>query len=161
MFTFARRAAALIVLPIAAAGAALAIGAAPATAATPAALQAQVVSLTNSYRAKAGCGAVRPNTLLIRTAYRHSWDMAQHGYFSHTSPGGSTFAARARYSGYNHAIGENIAWGYTSASTLVGAWMRSPGHRANILNCRARSVGVAVSYTRGGTPYWTQVFGGV
>jgi uncharacterized protein YkwD len=37
--------------------------------------------------------------------------------------------------------------------------MKSPGHRANILNCKAKAVGVAVAYSAKRVPYWTQVFG--
>jgi len=41
----------------------------------------------------------------------------------------------------------------------MDAWMASPGHRANILNCAMRSVGAGVTYSSDGTPYYTQVFG--
>jgi uncharacterized protein YkwD len=44
---------------------------------------------------------------------------------------------------------------------MFKAWMNSPGHRANILNCSARSIGVGVVYAKNGTPYYTQVFGRV
>lgn len=37
---------------------------------------------------------------------------------------------------------ENIARARTSAKNLVGLWMRSPGHRANILDRRLTQVGV-------------------
>jgi uncharacterized protein YkwD len=38
--------------------------------------------------------------------------------------------------------------------------MASPGHRANILNCTYRDIGVG--YATGGSygTYWTQTFGG-
>ncbi|MBW6437051.1 CAP domain-containing protein, partial [Actinoplanes hulinensis] len=38
-------------------------------------------------------------------------------------------------------------------------WMNSPGHRANILNCKSKTVGVGVAYAANGTPYYTQDFG--
>ena len=47
-----------------------------------------------------------------------------------------------------YAIGENIGWGTLSLSTpgaMVGAWMASPDHRANILDPRFRDTGVGVS----------------
>nr|WP_308129050.1 CAP domain-containing protein [Actinoplanes polyasparticus] len=37
--------------------------------------------------------------------------------------------------------------------------MASPGHRANILNCKAIAVGVGVAYASNGLPYFTQNFG--
>jgi uncharacterized protein YkwD len=37
--------------------------------------------------------------------------------------------------------------------------MRSPGHRANILNCRSKTVGVGAVFSQSGAPYYTQDFG--
>jgi uncharacterized protein YkwD len=85
--------------------------------------------------------------------------MATTGEFSHIGRDGSTFAARARAAGYANPAGENIAWGYASATEVMAAWMASPGHRRNILNCAVQSIGTGVSYAADGTPYFTQVFG--
>ncbi|MBO3740117.1 CAP domain-containing protein, partial [Actinoplanes flavus] len=54
---------------------------------------------------------------------------------------------------------ENIAYGYRTATDVVTGWMNSPGHRANILNCKSKTVGVGVAYATDGTPYYTQDFG--
>jgi uncharacterized protein YkwD len=64
---------------------------------------------------------------------------------------------RAGYDG--RMMGENIAAGQTSAAAVMDAWMNSPGHRANILNCGYREIGVGLY--RGGSMrfYWTQNFG--
>ncbi|GAA3341091.1 hypothetical protein GCM10020358_31130 [Amorphoplanes nipponensis] len=120
---------------------------------------ADVVRLTNAERTAHGCAAVTVNTGLSTAAAGHSAWMARTGTFSHTGSGGTTFAARVRAAGYTRPAGENIAWGYRSATELVAAWMRSPGHRANILNCASRTVGVGVAATADGTPYYTQDFG--
>jgi len=121
----------------------------------------QVVALVNVERSRAGCGPVSANAALRRAAQGHSDDMASRDYFSHTSPDGVTFAERIRAAGYDGgAIAENIAAGQTSAKEVMGAWMASPGHRANILDCAYRDLGVG--YATGGTygTYWTQTFGG-
>ena len=121
----------------------------------------QVVALVNVERSRAGCGPVSVNAALRRAAQGHSDDMASRDYFSHTSPDGVTFAERIRAAGYDGgAIAENIAAGQTSAKEVMGAWMASPGHRANILDCAYRDLGVG--YATGGTygTYWTQTFGG-
>lgn len=122
-------------------------------------LEAQLVVLTNQQRAKVGCRAVPVNSRLTLAARRHSRDMAVRGFFSHTGTGGSTFVVRTRRAGYNHGLSENIGWGYRTASQMMVAWMKSPGHKRNILNCAARSVGLGVAYKSNGTPYYTQVFG--
>ena len=44
---------------------------------------------------------------------------------------------------------ENLAMGNVGADAVVAAWMRSPGHRANILNSRLNRIGVAAVYAGG------------
>lgn len=134
-------------------------GAAPAPVAAGG--SSEVVALVNQERAKAGCGPVSSNGALDAAAQGHSADMATNDYFSHTSLDGRSFADRIRGAGYSGGtIGENIAAGQGSASSVMASWMGSSGHRANILNCSFRHIGVGVA--RGGSygTYWTQTFGG-
>jgi uncharacterized protein YkwD len=66
---------------------------------------------------------------------------------SHTSPTGATFADRISGTGYAWSrAAENIAVGFASPAEVVHAWMNSPGHRANILNCELREVAVGVAH---------------
>ena len=131
-------------------------------AAVPAAtLMSQVVTRTNQMRDRAGCVKLAVNQDLISSSVNQSYYMAATGNFSHIGGGGSTFVARARAAGYAQPAGENIAWGYDTADEVMAAWMASPGHRANILNCRAKSIGTGVVYTRAGLAYFTEVFGWV
>ncbi|MEU2261383.1 sigma-70 family RNA polymerase sigma factor [Streptomyces sp. NPDC019645] len=120
---------------------------------------AQVVALVNAERSKAGCGPVRSNDKLETAARRHSEDMAARGYFDHTSPDGSDPGDRITAAGYRWSTyGENIARGQQSPSSVMDSWMNSPGHRANILNCSFKELGVGIHDGSGG-PWWTQAFG--
>lgn len=120
----------------------------------------EVIRLTNVERAKKGCGKVKLNTKL-RTAMRgHTQDMANRNYFSHDSQDGRSPWDRAKSAGYQTPIGENIAKGQRDAAEVMRGWMDSPGHKANILNCDAKAIGVGLSYD-GGTPIWGQLFGSV
>ena len=56
-------------------------------------------------------------------------------------------------------VGENVAFGFTKAGTLLKAWMDSPGHRANILDARYRQLGVGARKSDEGVWYVAQVFG--
>ncbi|WP_344883656.1 CAP domain-containing protein [Allokutzneria multivorans] len=112
--------------------------------------------MVNQARAEAGCSALRIDERLANAAQRHSSDMAERNYFSHTSPDGASFDDRARAAGYPRPGGENIAKGQRSAEQVMESWMQSSGHRANILNCRFTALGVGLD-TRGWV--WTQVFG--
>lgn len=123
--------------------------------------QQQVIQLVNAQRAKAGCRALKVDLRLVRAAQAHSIDMARRRYFSHTTPDGITFAQRIRAQGYTGSrIGENIAAGYPTAAAVMTAWMKSPGHRANILNCRYTVIGVGSAIGGPYGYYWTQDFGG-
>src|SRR5690349_1239950 len=122
-------------------------------------LQSDITRLTNAQRTTHGCAAVTVNVQLTAAAVGHSAWMARTGTFSHTGAAGSTFVARSRAAGFARPAGENIAWGYRSAAEVVNAWMKSPGHRANILSCASKTVGVGAVLNASGAPYYTQVFG--
>ncbi|MDN5859106.1 MAG: CAP domain-containing protein [Pseudonocardia sp.] len=119
-------------------------------------VEAQVVILTNQARADAGCAALRVDPRIASAAQAHSDDMAKRNYFEHDSLDGRTFADRLRAAGYPRPGAENIAFGQRSASEVMAAWLDSPGHRRNILDCDLVAIGVG--YNPDGT-YWTQDFG--
>ncbi|MFF9482284.1 CAP domain-containing protein [Streptomyces sp. NPDC014733] len=120
--------------------------------------EAQVLSLVNDERAKAGCAPVKADTQLASLARAFSGDMAARGFFDHTDPDGKGPWDRARAAGISDLGGENIARGQADAAAVMESWMNSPGHRANILNCEYRTLGVGVHRGPGG-PWWTQDFG--
>jgi len=122
-------------------------------------LEADVVDLTNQARQKHGCGAVTADPRLAKASRDHSRDMVEQGYFDHVTPDGVDPWARAHRAGYADPASENIAMGQRSPSDVVDAWLASPGHRANILDCAVTDVGVGLAYDENGTPYWTQMFG--
>ncbi|MGW7553525.1 sigma-70 family RNA polymerase sigma factor [Streptomyces rimosus] len=119
----------------------------------------QVTALVNTERAKQGCAPVRGNSQLDTAAGRHSQDMDARNYFDHTSPDGTDPGDRIKAAGYQWSTyGENIARGQRSAAEVMNSWMNSPGHRANILNCAFKEIGIGTHEGSGG-PTWTQVFG--
>ncbi|GGO93823.1 CAP domain-containing protein [Wenjunlia tyrosinilytica] len=122
------------------------------------AAEAAVVSLVNIERAKAGCKPLKPSGGLADLAGAFSLDMALRGFFDHTDPDGLTPWDRASAAGITTLGGENIARGQADAEAVMAAWMGSPGHRANILNCDYKTIGVGVQNGLGG-PWWTQEFG--
>ena len=124
----------------------------------------EILKLVNEVRAKGTtCGTtyyapVDPltwNQKLEYAAIKHSQDMQENNYFSHTSINGDTFSDRIEQEGYSYAsIGENIANGYSSAESVMNGWLNSQGHCANIMNANFTEMGVG----RVGN-YWTQDFG--
>ena len=121
-------------------------------------VEAQVIALVNQERAQAGCHPVTASSSLAGLAQAFSEDMAARGFFDHTDPSGNDPWDRAKARGITNLGGENIARGQATAQAVMDAWMHSPGHRANILNCDFRTLGVGVHFGTGG-PWWTQDFG--
>jgi uncharacterized protein YkwD len=119
----------------------------------------QVLDLVNQQRASNGCGALRDDSKLTLAAREHSADMANQGYFDHNSPNGATPWDRIKAAGYADPSAENIAAGQATPADVMNAWMNSEGHRANILNCSSKAIGIG--FWRGGSygTYWTQDFG--
>ncbi|MFJ6083279.1 CAP domain-containing protein [Streptomyces sp. NPDC092369] len=130
----------------------------PITVTAEAAAEAQVLQLVNDERAKAGCSPVAANSALSDLATAFSDAMAAQGFFDHTDPSGATPWDRAAALGITGLGGENIARGQADAAAVMEAWMNSPGHKANILNCDFKTLGVGVHFGEGG-PWWTQDFG--
>lgn len=114
--------------------------------------------LLNAERADAGRKPLKRNLKLQNAAQRHNDEMIGTGCFDHECPGELDLGDRLDEIGYligglsRWAFGENIAWGWGGEGTprsVMGAWMKSPGHRANILNPEFREVGIGF---RSGTP---------
>ncbi|NYS18340.1 CAP domain-containing protein [Streptomyces sp. SJ1-7] len=112
----------------------------------------------NQERAKVGCSPLTTSTALTSLAQNFSEDMAARGFFDHTDPDGDTPWDRAAQAGVQGLAAENIARGQADARAVMDGWMNSDGHRANILNCDYKTIGIGIHEGSGG-PWWVQNFG--
>lgn len=118
--------------------------------------EAEVVRLVNEARAENGLRPLTASAEISRVARAKSQDMADNGYFSHTSPTyGTPFQMLTAFGISYKTAGENIAYGQRTPQEVVTGWLNSPGHRANILNASYTQIGVG--YVAAGN-YWTQLF---
>jgi uncharacterized protein YkwD len=120
------------------------------------ALESEVLADVNRVRAQHGLGPVRVSSRLAAAAAQHSRDMARRGYFSHDSADGSAFWKRLeRYYGSTSyrfwSVGENLLWSSpdVDAAGAIDMWMKSPPHRANLLNGRWREIGISAVHVAG------------
>ncbi len=119
----------------------------------------QVVDLTNKERKKNGLGNLKADSELANVAQIKSEDMVQKDYFSHTSPTyGSPFEMMENFGVDYSTAAENIAMGQRTPNEVVSAWMKSPGHRKNILNKKVTHIGVGIANDNSQGIYWTQMF---
>ena len=117
---------------------------------------ARVLALFNQERASKGAPAVALQAMLVRAAEKHAAEMASRGVLSHTGADGSSPGDRITREGYrSQTWGEIIAAGQPTPETVVGAWVRSPGHHAIMTDPRYQDVGIAVARgTAGYRIYW-------
>ncbi|HWC42002.1 MAG TPA: CAP domain-containing protein [Actinomycetota bacterium] len=112
----------------------------------------------NAERRARGLAALKWDPDLARVAGDWSEQMARTGNFAHRDLGAAgSLPGMSKFS----ALGENIAWveGYPSmGNQLHVGWMKSEGHRANMLQRGFDSVGIGVVCS-GGRAWATQNFG--
>ncbi|WP_405548461.1 CAP domain-containing protein [Streptomyces globisporus] len=130
----------------------------PSPSPTDASARSEVLALVNQERAKVGCSPLSTSAPLTSLAQNFSEDMADRGFFDHTDPDGDTPWDRAAEAGVQGLAAENIARGQADAQAVMEGWMNSEGHRANILNCDYKTIGIGVHEGSGG-PWWVQNFG--
>lgn len=115
----------------------------------------ETLRLVNAHRADGGLAALTADTVLARVALLHAEDMAARERLGHDGSDGSDPAERVGRAGYAWIwVGENVAAGQETPEEVVSGWMRSPGHRSNILSEHAVSAGVAMARSAGGYGTW-------
>ncbi len=126
------------------------------------ALEREIEEAVNHERAERGLKPLRPNDALADVAREHSRDMAARGYFSHASPEGYEARERALVAGITFVtVAENLLRSLGAedpAQDAVRQWMRSRGHRKNILDPEHTETGVGIEIDDDGRLYFTQLF---
>ena len=106
--------------------------------------ETQLFTALNHERAAQGLPALQWDSALAFAARHHADRMAQLNQLSHQLPSEPDLVTRASEAGALYSsIAENVAVG-PDPSSIHSMWMRSPGHRANILNPELTAVGIAV-----------------
>ncbi|MDR0912909.1 MAG: CAP domain-containing protein [Methanobrevibacter sp.] len=134
-----------------------------------------VLELVNQERTKNGLNKLVMDKELLDAAMKRSNELTQ--LFNHTRPDGSDWTSIFDGTkGAKNNKGENIAVSFSTPSEVFNSWMKSPGHRANILDPDYNIIGIGYVYNDtaksynpnaiGGSKvyeqydhYWTQLFG--
>ena len=132
-----------------------------ATTGPPAAdVERALIEAVNAARRERGLPALTPDPTLSEIARRHSCDMAERGFFEHTAPDSASMAERLKQGGKRYlAAAENLARieGRDPVARTVSGWLKSPGHRENMLSPRFTATGVGAC-RKGRAVYLTQLF---
>lgn len=127
------------------------------------AVRGGVLAAANRERERAGRTPLATDPRLAAAAQRHAEDMLGRSYFDHRSPDGGTIEDRVAAAGYPPArmLGENLAKGLFTPEEVVERWMKSSGHRRNLLRAEYAETGIGVALAEEGddlTVVWVQVF---
>ncbi len=110
-----------------------------------AALKDSVFWEINHERLEMGVGPLQENEYLSEAATNKLADMFSRNYWDHVSPEGVKAWYFIDNTGYTYDIaGENLARGFITADSMTEAWMKSPTHKANILNPTYKDTGIAI-----------------
>ena len=110
------------------------------------AVRAEMLARVNAARRSAGLPPLKRSPDLDRAAQEHARDLLARGYYEHLSPEGSTPLSRASAAGYTaDLIAENLHQLTAPVEAVLDDWLRSPGHRRNLLDPGARDLGVGLA----------------
>jgi len=113
----------------------------------------EFIRFVNAKRRDTGCPELIWDRRVAKVALNHSEDMASRNFFDHTNPDGNNPFERLKESRVNSsAAAENIALGPKTGLEAFDTWMRSSGHRKNMLDSRFTRHGVGRIRDR-----WTHV----
>ena len=125
----------------------------PASALTSTTYESDVVRWTNIKRDSADRVEVRPQSCVDRYAEKQAAWLASHRVLKHQSMKAILDACNLT------SVSENIAYGFSTGRNVVSAWMRSTGHRQNLLSSKMRWIGVGAVQDKNGVWWVSQVFG--
>lgn len=106
----------------------------------------RIIELTNKARSEAGLPVLMHSAILDKAAALKAQDMLNNNYFAHNSPDGIKPWEWFKQAGYNYTYaGENLAMNFSEAEEAMEAWLKSPTHKANIMNNNYDEIGIAVA----------------
>jgi uncharacterized protein YkwD len=114
---------------------------------TAGASEQALLPAVNDARTQRGLAPLDVDAALVRAARSHSRTLLERDILTH-----GDFASRLRRFGARGALlAENLAWAtatgpYAHARAIVRAWLRSPGHRENLLNPGFRRIGLGAVF---------------
>jgi uncharacterized protein YkwD len=134
---------------------------APTAAVSMTPMASAIVDLTNAERGRAGLGTVRAEARLTRAAQLQAEQNARAGRIDHVLPEAQYPRPEDRLAAAGYpwqAYGENLAFGYPDAPSVVESWMHSTGHRANMLAPSFTEIGIGLALDASGRRYFAQIF---
>ena len=119
-------------------------------------LETEVLTLVNNHRESIGLNKLITLNIISGVSDGHTDYMIQSGKISHDN-----FTDRAQELMNNanaKSVGENVAYGYTTAENVVNGWLNSESHREVIETASYTHFGISTNTNPEGHNYFTQIF---
>lgn len=123
----------------------------------------RIWQMINEERSKDGSGSLVWDARLANVARSHSDKMASEDFFGHKDKNGKNLVDRMRAINLTNwsGVAENLYFckGFDDPTTAaVMGWLKSSGHKSNLLNKSWKSTGIGIATSSDGKVYVTQVF---
>ena len=118
-------------------------------------IEIEILEIINNHRLSEGLKPLQSMKIIKSTAFTHTDYMVDTQTVSHAN-----FFTRSNYLKSNAGaknVSENVAYGYSSAESVVNAWMRSDAHKKNIEG-DFTDFGVSAEKDIDGRWYFTNIF---
>jgi len=119
-------------------------------------IENDILDLVNSHRTSIGLSKLTKLNIVSGVADGHTEYMIQTGQISHDN-----FDERAQELMDNagaKSVAENVAYGYTTAESVVNSWLNSSEHRDIIENPNFTHFGISTEANNDGRNFFTQMF---
>lgn len=118
-------------------------------------IETEILDLVNNHRTGKGLSKLRKLEIIRTQTHEHTDYMIANDTISHDN-----FLKRQVYLERNakaNRVGENVAYGYRSAKSVVKAWLKSESHRRNIEG-DFNHFNITAKQSKNGKWYYTNIF---
>lgn len=119
-------------------------------------IESKILVLVNKHRESIGVPTLTALDIVSEVADDHTKYMIEVGKISHDN-----FSERSKTLIENaeaKSVGENVAYGYTTAESAVNGWLNSDGHRSIIEDAKFTHFGISTDSNNVGRNFYTQIF---
>lgn len=119
-------------------------------------MESEIISLVNAHRTSLGLTNLSTLNIISGVAAGHNEYMIDAGTISHDN-----FAQRAQTlmdEAGAKSVGENVAYGYSTAQGVVTGWLNSDGHRKIIENPDYTHFGISMETSTDHKNFFTNIF---
>jgi uncharacterized protein YkwD len=120
------------------------------------AMELEILSLVNDHRKSLNLSVLNRMDIISSVANGHTNYMIAKGTASHDN-----FAQRSQDLITNanaKTVGENVAYGFSSAQSVVSGWLKSEGHKGIIEASKYTHFGISTDTDSQGRNYFTHIY---